>query len=140
MGRDCAKTSCPTGPATNVGVVSNGVTVLVPVGGAGTSLPTTTTAATTGATSAGVVTVAAGAGAGAVSGGGSCAQGWFSCAADVGGGCCPSGYVCGARCTASVSGSQGSVGKIAASGAAEMGRIRMSGFWVVLLVVAFRLV
>lgn len=91
---------------------SGGPVVVVPTGvltnGASTSTGTEATLTTT----IGTVTTS-GSGSG---GGGSCAQGWYSCPANNGGGCCPSGYVCGASCTASVSGG-GSVGKIAAGGA-----------------------
>ncbi|KAI7203020.1 hypothetical protein KC343_g9953 [Hortaea werneckii] len=83
VGRDCDTTSCPAGASTNV--LTDGPTVVVPY--------TSTT------------TVGGGA---AGSNQGSCASGWFACGSDDGGGCCPSGFACGtARCSATVSGEDG---------------------------------
>ncbi|KAI1136131.1 hypothetical protein F5Y05DRAFT_391631 [Hypoxylon sp. FL0543] len=78
-GRDCSTTSCPP-PAASTTIISNGVTVAVPLTdaqAASSALPTAT-----------------------------CASGWFLCGADAGpvAGCCPSGYSCGtASCTLSTS-------------------------------------
>ncbi|OLN85887.1 hypothetical protein CCHL11_05420 [Colletotrichum chlorophyti] len=70
-GRDCATTSCPPTPSTTI--ITNGVTVVVPV----TDIPEPQETAT-------------------------CAGGWFLCGEEGGPvpGCCPSGYECGtASCT-----------------------------------------
>lgn len=58
---------------------------------------------------------------------GSCANGWFSCAANNGGGCCPTGYSCGASCIATVSGA-GDTGKMAPESAAVVEKAMKFGF------------
>ncbi|TQS35836.1 hypothetical protein Golomagni_03732 [Golovinomyces magnicellulatus] len=66
-GRNCEKTSCP--PTISTSLVSDGVTIVVPVGtGASTASPS-----------------------------GTCAVGWSLCGADEGKGCCPSGWKCGSN-------------------------------------------
>ncbi|GJC79396.1 hypothetical protein ColLi_02234 [Colletotrichum liriopes] len=76
-GRDCATTSCPPTPSTTI--ISNGVTVVVPV----TDVPEPQATET-------------------------CASGWFLCGEEGGPvpGCCPSGYECGIASCSSVSPSQ----------------------------------
>ncbi|CCF46856.1 hypothetical protein CH063_00083 [Colletotrichum higginsianum] len=76
-GRDCATTSCPPTPSTTI--VSNGVTVVVPVSDVPEPQATET-----------------------------CASGWFLCGEDGGPipGCCPSGYQCGTASCSSVSPSE----------------------------------
>ncbi|KAF2721500.1 hypothetical protein K431DRAFT_284879 [Polychaeton citri CBS 116435] len=78
VGRNCETSSCPSTESTQI--VSD-PTVVVPAStGSGNQV--------TGAQN-------------------SCANGWYSCAADVNGGCCPSGFACGtATCEASASGVQ----------------------------------
>lgn len=88
VGRNCDSTSCPA-PST---------TILAP-GNVGTSDGTTVVVTSTSTTTPGETATSAAAGSQ-----GSCNNGWFSCAASAGGGCCPSGYVCGASCSATVSG------------------------------------
>lgn len=78
VNRNCDTTSCPSTDST--AIVSSGATVDVPY-------TSTNTVGDASATSQG-----------------SCANGWFSCAANAGGGCCPSGHICGASCTATASG------------------------------------
>lgn len=80
VGRDCAKTNCPTTASTTL--VSGSVATIVAPTGTGISTAT-------------------------LSGG--CATGWQSCATSNGGGCCPIGYSCGMSCTATASGGGGSV-------------------------------
>lgn len=88
VGRNCDTTSCPPGDSTSV-VASDGATIVV------SSFSTTTVGS-----------------AGAQGTQGSCANGWFSCAADQDGGCCPSGYVCGSNtCSATQSGAQATAKK-----------------------------
>ncbi|RKF74266.1 putative gpi anchored protein [Golovinomyces cichoracearum] len=66
-GRNCEKTSCP--PTISTSLVTDGVTIVVPVGtGASTASPS-----------------------------GTCAVGWSLCGADEGKGCCPSGWKCGSK-------------------------------------------
>jgi hypothetical protein len=87
VGRNCDTTSCPTSDSTEL--VSNGVTI----GGAGgVAASTSTTTLDPNASSA------------ASTQDGRCANGWFLCSESDGGGCCPADYVCGASCTAKVSG------------------------------------
>jgi hypothetical protein len=86
VGRNCDTTSCPTSDSTDL--VSNGVTI----GGAG------------GVVAASTSTTTLDADASSTAGSNSCANGWFLCGDSDGGGCCPSDYVCGASCTATVSG------------------------------------
>jgi hypothetical protein len=87
VGRNCDTTSCPTSDSTEL--VSNGVTI----GGAGgVAASTSTTTLDPDASSA------------ASTQDGTCANGWFLCSESDGGGCCPADYVCGASCTATISG------------------------------------
>jgi len=79
VGRDCSSTSCPATSSTTI--ISNGLTIVVPVG-----------------TAAAVATPT-----------GVCASGWSTCAASVGGNCCPSGYACGTASCSLVSPTQTSV-------------------------------
>lgn len=76
-GRDCATTSCPPTPSTTI--ITNGVTVVVPV----TDVPEPQATET-------------------------CAGGWFLCGEEGGPvpGCCPSGYECGTASCTSVSATQ----------------------------------
>ena len=104
VGRNCDSTSCPAGDSTAV-VSTSGLVIIA--GGTGASVVTYTSTTTTGAGTATASATATGTT-------GSCASGWFGCAESDGGGCCPGGYVCGASCTATVSG-QGDVGKEAPS-------------------------
>lgn len=90
VGRNCDTTSCPTSDSTEV--ASNGVTV-AGIGSGVASSTSTTTVDPDGSSTAAASTE-----------GGSCAQGWFMCSENDGGGCCPDDYVCGASCTATVSG------------------------------------
>lgn len=64
-GRNCDTTSCPATSSTTI--ISDGITVAVPVGSAATLTSAT----------------------------GTCATGWSTCAASLGGDCCPSGWACG---------------------------------------------
>ncbi|CAG8959760.1 hypothetical protein HYFRA_00001667 [Hymenoscyphus fraxineus] len=82
VGRNCEKTSCPTTSSTTI--ISNGLTIAVPIGPAATSaLPT-----------------------------GACATGWTSCAQTDGGNCCPTGFQCGtASCTSLSASATAVVGK-----------------------------
>ncbi|KAK7965258.1 hypothetical protein PG996_000387 [Apiospora saccharicola] len=76
-GRDCVTTSCP--PIAKTTLISNGLTLVVPVTDVPEAPPTPPTTST-------------------------CAGGWFLCPGDAGpvAGCCPSGYECGtASCTLS---------------------------------------
>ena len=101
VGRNCDSTSCPASEST--AVLSSGATVVVPV--------TSTTALGGGASTAA-----------AANDQGSCANGWYSCNADVGGGCCASGYTCGtASCAATASG-LGDTAKQAPSSSANVMR------------------
>ncbi|KAK4985155.1 hypothetical protein LTR50_006154 [Elasticomyces elasticus] len=106
VGRNCDTTSCPASASTNI-VVQSGVTIVAASGATGVITVTSTSVSTalSGSTTAAVVGSQ-----------GSCANSWYSCPASVGGGCCPSGYVCGASCTATISGVS-NVGKAAPSGA-----------------------
>lgn len=76
-GRDCAVTNCPATSSTTI--ISNGLTVVVPVGAAATvNVPV-----------------------------GNCASGWQSCSASLGGNCCPADYACGtASCSSLINPSQ----------------------------------
>jgi len=65
-------------------------------------------------TSTSITIVAASATSSAAGPQGTCNSGWFSCDSSDGGGCCPSGFICGASCTATVSG-QSNIGKQAPS-------------------------
>ncbi|KAK4965235.1 hypothetical protein LTR66_012168, partial [Elasticomyces elasticus] len=85
----------------------SGVTIVAASGATGVITVTSTSVSTA---LSGSTTAAA------VGSQGSCANSWYSCPASVGGGCCPSGYVCGASCTATISGVS-NVGKAAPSGA-----------------------
>jgi progranulin len=80
VGRDCAKTNCPTSASTTL--VSGSVATIVAPTGSGIS-----TAILSGV----------------------CATGWRSCLSSNGGGCCPIGYSCGMDCTATASGGGGNV-------------------------------
>jgi hypothetical protein len=71
-GRNCDTTSCPATSSTTI--VTEGRTIIVPVGQAATVTSPT----------------------------GSCATGWSSCAASVGGGCCIDGWNCGTASCSSV--------------------------------------
>jgi hypothetical protein len=71
-GRNCDTTSCPATSSTTI--VTEGRTIVVPLG------PAATVASATGI----------------------CATGWSSCAASVGGGCCLSGWDCGTASCSSV--------------------------------------
>ncbi|KAL0777994.1 hypothetical protein CaCOL14_005646 [Colletotrichum acutatum] len=73
-GRDCATTSCP--PTESTTIISNGVTVVVPL----TDVPEPQATET-------------------------CASGWFLCGSEGGPvpGCCPSGYECGTASCSSIS-------------------------------------
>ncbi|KAJ0307056.1 hypothetical protein COL516b_004288 [Colletotrichum fioriniae] len=73
-GRDCATTSCP--PTESTTIISNGVTVVVPL----TEVPEPQATET-------------------------CASGWFLCGSEGGPvpGCCPSGYECGTASCSSIS-------------------------------------
>lgn len=100
VGRNCDSTSCPAGDSTSV-VVTTGLTIVA--GGSGASsvdVITYTSTTTPGSSGTGAGTTTQG----------SCANAWYSCGSNEGGGCCPSGFVCGASCTATVSG-QSNVGK-----------------------------
>jgi len=78
-GRDCQTTNCPATSSTTL--ISNGLTVVVPVGSAAAlNSPT-----------------------------GVCATGWSSCAASLGGNCCPTGYECGTASCSSLSPTQTAV-------------------------------
>jgi progranulin len=101
IGRDCSTTDCPAAASSST-LVSNGVTILVPVGASTGGTSYVTTALITG-------TVAAASSFKA----GSCAGGWQSCAASVGGGCCPPNYGCGTICSATGGGATGVVSKVA---------------------------
>lgn len=96
-GRDCQTTSCPPPPVMTTIVATDGVTVVVPVGG---DSPAATT--------------------------GQCAGGWFLCGTEAGpvAGCCPSGYECGtASCfVQGQAGETGAVGKVVPGEAAAGGR------------------
>lgn len=91
VGRNCDTTSCPTSDST--ALVSNGVTIAGISGDVAASTSTTTVddddPSATAASSQDEDT---------------CANGWFMCGESEGGGCCPSNYICGASCTATVSG------------------------------------
>lgn len=100
VGRNCDTTSCPTSDSTDI--VSNGVTI----GGAGGVASSTST----------TTVDADGSSAAAASTQGSCANGWFQCSENDGGGCCPQDYICGASCSATISG-VGTQPKQAPSGA-----------------------
>ena len=76
VGRDCAKTSCPTSVSTTL--ISGSVATIVAPAGSGIST--------------------------AILSGSVCATGWKSCAASDGGGCCPTGFSCGVSCTATANG------------------------------------
>ncbi|KAF2100290.1 hypothetical protein NA57DRAFT_54381 [Rhizodiscina lignyota] len=118
VGRDCQSTSCPT-PATQTVVVSNGVTI---VAGSGftPSLSSAGPSGTRTITSTGTVSAAAAALTG------TCAQGWSTCSQSVGGGCCPTGFECGASCTATSSGVQGTQAKMTPSGAGRVEGVEWS--------------
>jgi hypothetical protein len=79
IGRDCQTTSCPAVSSTTI--ISNGLTVVVPVGSAAAVATPT----------------------------GACASGWSTCAASLGGNCCPSGYACGTASCSSLSSTQTNV-------------------------------
>lgn len=107
VGRDCDTTSCPASASTSV-LVTSGLTIVA--GGSDASsvvLVTVTSTITPGASATGTDADTSGGAVGAATG---CASGWFGCASSAGGGCCPSGFVCGASCTATVSG-QSNIGK-----------------------------
>ena len=95
IGRDCAKTSCPTAASTLL-VNSTGLTIVAPTGSGITAPPRPMT--------------------------GTCANGWSTCPASESGGCCPSGFACGtATCTATVSGAgNAEIGKVAPSVASTL--------------------
>jgi hypothetical protein len=91
VGRNCDTTYCPTSDST--ALVSNGVTIAGVGGNVAASTSTTTLDADGSSTTAA-----------SAQNGDTCANGWFMCGQNEGGGCCPSNYVCGASCTATVSG------------------------------------
>ncbi|TID15699.1 hypothetical protein E6O75_ATG08027 [Venturia nashicola] len=116
IGRDCATTDCPAA-ATSSTLVSNGVTIFVPVGTSTGGSSYVTTALITGVASAGTSYRS-----------GSCPSGLNNCDANVGGGCCLNGYGCGtAICTATAAGNTGTVAKVAPNGAPGA-RIEFTGW------------
>jgi hypothetical protein len=91
IGRDCATTDCPAAASSST-LVSNGVTILVPVGASTGGSTYVTTGLITGFASATSAFKS-----------GSCAGGFSSC--DASGGCCIAGYGCGtSSCTATGTG------------------------------------
>lgn len=87
VGRNCDSTSCPSSDSTAI-ISTDGATIVAPT--VISAFSTTTVGGAQGTQ-------------------GSCANGWYSCGADVGGGCCQSGFVCGTSAcsaTASQSGEQ----------------------------------
>jgi progranulin len=112
IGRNCVLTSCLAATASST-YISNGVTVVVPVGGStgGSSFETaqflTTTISPYGL--------------------GSCATGWSTCPQSLAGGCCPTGFDCG---TLSCVEGSSVTGKEAPSGAIRAGRLTEGMGWV----------
>ncbi|KAM0711772.1 hypothetical protein Q7P35_001140 [Cladosporium inversicolor] len=88
VGRNCDTTSCPTSDSTEL--VSNGVTI----GGAGGVVAASTSTTTLDPEASSTASTQDN----------TCANGWFLCSESDGGGCCPADYVCGASCTATISG------------------------------------
>jgi hypothetical protein len=106
IGRDCSTTNCPAAAASST-LVSNGVTILVPVGTSTGGSTYVTTALITGVATAASSYKA-----------GTCPGGLQSCDASLGGGCCVGGYGCAASgCTANAAGYTGTVSKIAPNNA-----------------------
>lgn len=102
IGRDCSTTDCPAAASSST-LVSNGVTILVPVGTSTGGSSYVTTALITGVASAATSYRT-----------GSCPSGLNSCDVSAGGGCCINGFACGtALCTATAAGRTGTVPKVA---------------------------
>jgi hypothetical protein len=121
IGRDCKLTNCPAAASSST-FVSNGITVVVPVGSStgGTSYQSTALITGTGAASSYPAS-------------GTCMDGYASCAQSLLGGCCPQGFTCGAVCTGNVGGGETVVAKMKPNQGvmARGGVVSQFGGWII---------